>query len=75
VKHNQPKENQMKFFSRKKKQQPTLHELCDSVAAHPDSLLVFVLDSNDFEDLGLDPASIDPELLQEDLLRVVVEAG
>lgn len=65
----------MKFFSRKQKQQPTLHELCNAVAAHPDSLLVFVLDKYDFEDLNIHPDSIDPELLQDDLLRVVTEAG
>ena len=63
----------MKFFSRKQKQQPTLHELCDAVAAHPDSRLVFVLDKDDFEELPLDPDEVDSDILQRDLFRVVQE--
>jgi hypothetical protein len=73
VKHNQPKEYQM--FGRRKKEQerePSLKELCDAVAAHPDTVLVAVFDVNDFP-LGTD--YIDHEYLRDAIYDLVMESA
>jgi hypothetical protein len=35
-------------LKKKKKQEPTLKELCDAVAEHPDSVIVAVFERSDF---------------------------
>lgn len=65
----------MKWFSRKNKQEPTLRELCDAVAAHPDSVIVAVFDRNDFEGSKQDPLNIDHVQLQQDIYNLVMDAA
>lgn len=48
----------MKLFSRRKKQEPSLKDLCDAVAAHPDTVMLAVFDRGDFEREGLDPSTL-----------------
>lgn len=64
----------MKWFSRKNKQEPTLRELCDAVAAHPDSVIVAVFDRNDFNG-DTDPLNIDHVQLQHDIYELVMDAA
>jgi hypothetical protein len=66
-----------KFVRRAKQEQvqePSLRELCDAVAAHPDSVIVAVFDTNDFVG-DVDPAAIDHEYLQAAIYRLVMEAA
>ena len=38
-----------RFFNKQEQaQEPTLRELCDAVAAHPDSVIVAVFETSDF---------------------------
>lgn len=64
----------MKWFSRKNKQEPTLRELCDAVAAHPDSVIVAVFDRHDFNG-DTDPLNIDHVQLQQDIYKLVMDAA
>lgn len=66
----------MKWFTRRNKQvqEPTLRELCDAVAAHPDSVIVAVFDRNDFEG-SADPLNIDHYRLQADIFNLVMDAA
>jgi len=53
-------------------QEPSLKELCDAVAAHPDSVIVAVFDVNDFP-LGTD--YIDHEYLRDAIYDLVMESA
>jgi len=66
-----------KFVRRAKQEQvqePSLRELCDAVAAHPDSVIVAVFDRHDFVG-DVDPSTIDHEYLQAAIYRTVMEAA
>ena len=60
------------MFGFKKKKEPTLKELCDAVAAHPDSVIVAVFDHNDFEREELDPSTILHDELSADIYHLVM---
>jgi hypothetical protein len=66
-----------KFVRRAKQEQvqePSLRELCDAVAAHPDSVIVAVFDTNDFVG-DVNPAVIDHEYVGAAIYRLVMEAA
>lgn len=53
---------------------PSLRELCDAVAAHPDSVIVAVFDRHDFHG-DADPLNIDHYKLQADIFNLVMDAA
>ena len=66
-----------KFIRRAKQEQvqePSLRELCDAVAAHPDSVIVAVFETSDFVG-DVDPSTIDHEYLGAAIYRLVMEAA
>jgi len=68
------KQSEAVLFDQLAGQEPSLKELCDAVAAHPDSVIVAVFDTNDFVG-DVDPAAIDHEYLQAAIYRLVMEAA
>jgi len=59
-------------LKKKQKQEPTLKELCDAVAEHPDSVIVAVFDRQDFDNESLDPSTIDHAYLGDAIYRLVM---
>jgi hypothetical protein len=68
------KQSEAVLFDQLAGQEPSLRELCDAVAAHPDSVIVAVFDTNDFVG-DVDPSTIDHEYLQAAIYRTVMEAA
>ena len=60
-----------RFFNKQEQaQEPTLRELCDAVAAHPDSVIVAVFERSDF--LPGDAETLDHDQLREDIYNLVM---
>jgi hypothetical protein len=69
------KQSKAVLFDQLAGQEPSLRELCDAVAAHPDSVIVAVFDRHDFDNESVDATAIDHEYLQEAIYRTVMEAA